>query len=184
MSSPLYLALYKSRSYPDDTDKFHWARAPLPKGESLNAKIQVYQIISRPNVPCQTSHTSTNLTKLGAFVTCVYIGHVRLTPEAIKLAVTKQPTEKGDTPLLPMHQAQGRGWSCAQWIIRTLQDEFVAKDLMVLTPSDSNDFYIRVCGLGQAMRRILDDDLDDESVTVGGITREIKSPNGVPSVDI
>jgi len=55
---------------------------------------------------------------------------------------------------------------------------------MALDPSDFNDFYIRVCGWGQAMRKIIDDDLDDEKVTVNGIERDIESPNGVFSVDI
>jgi len=182
MSTSLYIALYRSRTYPNDTDKFHWVLVPLPEGGRLNVKIQVYQIISRPTRT--THHISTDIAKSDSFVTCVYIGSVRLTPETIKAMITEEPVEQGNTPLLPIHQAQGRGWSCAQWIIRTLQDRFVAKGFLVLTPSDSNDFYIRVCGLGQALRRILDDELDDESVTVGGITREIKSPNGVFSVDI
>ena len=99
---------------------------------------------------------------------------MRLAVNAIDKAIHAQPVEQGDTPLLDTHVEEGRGWSCAQWIIRTLQIAFVQKGYLTLDPSDSNGFYRRVCALGRHIK----EDSEDDTITADGVTREVRSVNG------
>ena len=108
---------------------------------------------------------------------------MRLAVNAVDKAIHAQPVEQGDTPLLDTHVEEGRGWSCAQWIIRTLQIAFVQTGYLTLDPSDSNRFYRRVCALGQRLSRHIKEDSEYDTITAYGVTREVRAVNGIAVVN-
>ncbi|KAJ6626978.1 hypothetical protein B0H10DRAFT_1997504 [Mycena sp. CBHHK59/15] len=181
----LYLALYQSRRYPDDPTKLHWMLVPSSSGDNLNGNhVMGYQIILPPGPDgvWQTRHTATALTRNGRqFYGCVHLGRVQLSKSVIGELFSQEPPSQGDTPDLPVFREQGRGWSCAQWVIRVLR-QWEEKGLIQLSPRDPSNLYLRVCAMGAALRKHLEDDSEDEILQVEGSPVEIVNVNGIETL--
>jgi len=147
-------------------------------------RIGIYQVVEKD---AEWSHLPATVDLNGSrtpFYGCVKIGAVRLTKAQIgeRLAPPANNAAQGATPILQTIAAQGRGWSCAQWILRNLQ-EWGSQGLITLTPSDSDAIYNIICKLGAGLREAAEDP-DLESVDVDGVEMEITSVNGVPTFDL
>ncbi|KAJ7171765.1 hypothetical protein C8R43DRAFT_979369 [Mycena crocata] len=182
----IYLALFQSRRYPNELTKLHWMLVPVSPNDNLNDKITGYQIIlpPAPGSAWQVKHTTATLTGSGrTFYGCLFIGRVQLSKQALDAFVRAEPAAQGDTPDLPIFVEHGRGWSCAQWVIRVLR-KWEEDGLMQLDPVDPSLFYLRVCAMGAALRKHIEDDSEDEFVEVQGSPVEMINVNGIETIGL
>jgi hypothetical protein len=186
MPTRLYIAIYQSIYYRIDPDKHHWCLVVLRPKASLMERVRAYQIKSKPgsDQPWLISHEITKLISAANFYGCIYLGETTANKQELEETLETASPEQGDTPLLPTHQSQGRGWSCAQWLIRFLQQVLVAKGKFTMIPSDSDEFYRRVVAIGRELRAWCLANSDEESITVDGQEIELDFVNGVITVPI
>lgn len=186
MSAKLFIGLYRSKYYPDDLDKYHWSLIILRHKKSLIQKVRAYQVISKPgdDEPWLKAHKNESLTDNERFYGCLYLGDVEASKEDLEDKLEIAETEQGETELLETHKRLGRGWSCAQWIIRFLKEEVDGKGGYVMKPNDGNAFYRRVVEIARAVREWVEKESEEEVIKVGEKEVEIEFVNGVVTVPI
>ncbi|KAJ7777050.1 hypothetical protein B0H16DRAFT_1712107 [Mycena metata] len=134
-SEHLYICLFAEPDAPGGY--FHWVLAmgnedalgkllssPLSARRPIAASMQVdiFQIrLKQGEWECE-HHDSVSLKNTGhIFRGTVPLGPLLRTKGETKAFINGESPSQGDTPLLWIHLAQGRGWSCAQWLLRVLE---------------------------------------------------------------
>ncbi|KAJ7770167.1 hypothetical protein DFH07DRAFT_768713 [Mycena maculata] len=149
MSERLHIALYRT----DDsvtTAYFHWA---LVLGDPNNL-VDIYQIRLVGGQWEYKPRQSVQLYNSGTMQCTVLLPPLFADFTKIKFFIDTEPAAQGETQLLWIHSAQGRGWTCAQWVIRVLEG-LVNNGLMdgdglgIGTNDWKAKLYMTVCGLGK-----------------------------------
>ncbi|KAK7464635.1 hypothetical protein VKT23_005843 [Stygiomarasmius scandens] len=184
----LFIALFRSKRFPDEYTKLHWMLIPLDpvRSDTLSGRVRGYQIIlsDSQEKPWKTAHTNIVLPEsTRPFYGCLYLGSTSLSKEDIQNRMKSESAEQGDTLDLPIFVQQGRGWSCAQWIIRALR-KWEEEGLLGFHIGDPSSLYTRVCVLGGALREHLAKDSEDDYVIVDEKREQIVNVNGVETIHL
>ncbi|KAJ7450719.1 hypothetical protein B0H11DRAFT_2246667 [Mycena galericulata] len=157
MSQRLHVALYRTDESAT-TGYFHWA---LVLGNP-NELVNIYQIRLIDGQWEYKPRQSVNLFDSNTMQCTVLLPPLLTDPTEIESFIDAEVADRGQTQLLWSHRAQGRGWTCAQWVIRVLEglvnDGMMDGNGLGIGTNDWKvNFYVTVCGLGK-------DSLEDQEI--------------------
>ncbi|KIY70272.1 hypothetical protein CYLTODRAFT_488202 [Cylindrobasidium torrendii FP15055 ss-10] len=121
MTTHVYIGLYKNTPHRKYAGIWHWN---ITVAASLTDRADVYSVVEDENETWQTAHrtradnSGVYLLKSNNLYALVKLPSLTVAPEEIDEFLQRQSPLQGTTPIVT-----GRGeWSCAQWVIRALQD--------------------------------------------------------------